>query len=90
MSGIIFKVPLGAISKIAKESPIVGSVNLRSTPGVVAYNISDASVREKQFHMDLALHGDYLYFTDLKVRVKTAIIKKNVLNLKYQRSLRLI
>lgn len=66
MSGIIFKVPLGAISKIAKESPIVGSVNLRSTPGVVAYNISDASVREKQFHMDLALHGDYLYFTDLK------------------------
>jgi hypothetical protein len=68
LTGVIYEINLSALDKVSADSPWKFPAATGGTlpDGVVLFNITEANPRLKQFHMDIALHGDYLYFTDLK------------------------
>ena len=65
LTGVIYELTLSFLATIGADG-IKGEALQAKTAGITSYNITEANPRLKQFHMDIALHGDYLYFTDLK------------------------
>ena len=69
LTGVIYEIKLSYLDTIG-ETPISGKSlekpSAENAPSIIAYNITEANPRLKQFHMDIAVHGDYLYYTDLK------------------------
>ena len=65
LTGAIYEIELSAIDTIGETAWDQTKLD-GENPGIHKYNITAANPRFKQFHMDIALHGDYMYFTDLK------------------------